>query len=208
MTVLLFVNGWLGRVGLCTAPLVFLTALHYAKLTRGAGPAAPSGGRRADRVRHRVAAGHPHGARVRQPGDRGRPVRHDQRPGLTWPSWRPARNGSRPSWTSPASTWPDGLSTVVAAGGVGLSGGQRQRVGIARALLVDSPVVLLDEPTVGLDVHAEKLVVQALTRLMDGRTVIMTTHQPELTRLANRTVYLHRGGVVEEISTPPREEAR
>jgi ATP-binding cassette subfamily B protein/subfamily B ATP-binding cassette protein MsbA len=103
---------------------------------------------------------------------------------------------------------PDGLSTVVAAGGVGLSGGQRQRVGIARALLVDSPVVLLDEPTVGLDVHAEKLVVQALTRLMDGRTVIMTTHQPELTRLANRTVYLHRGGVVEEISTPPREEAR
>ncbi|MDT7694249.1 MAG: ATP-binding cassette, subfamily bacterial, partial [Pseudonocardiales bacterium] len=98
--------------------------------------------------------------------------------------------------------------TVVAAGGVGLSGGQRQRVGIARALLVDSPVVLLDEPTVGLDVHAEKLVVQALTRLMDGRTVIMTTHQPELTRLANRTVYLHRGGVVEEISTPPREEAR
>ena len=83
------------------------------------------------------------------------------------------------------------------------SGGQRQRVGIARALLVDSPVVLLDEPTVGLDVHAEQLVVQALTRLMDGRTVIMTTHQPELTRLANRTVYLHRGGVVEEISTPP-----
>jgi len=103
---------------------------------------------------------------------------------------------------------PDGLSTIVAAGGVGLSGGQRQRVGIARALLVDSPVVLLDEPTVGLDVHAEKLVVQALTRLMDGRTVIMTTHQPELTRLANRTVYLHRGGEVEEISTPPREEAR
>ncbi|HTF53785.1 MAG TPA: ATP-binding cassette domain-containing protein, partial [Pseudonocardia sp.] len=95
----------------------------------------------------------------------------------------------------------------VAAGGVRLSGGQRQRVGIARALLVDSPVVLLDEPTVGLDVHAEKFIVQALTRLMDGRTVIMTTHQPELTRLANRTVYLHRGGEVEEISTPPREEA-
>jgi len=68
--------------------------------------------------------------------------------------------------------------------------------------------VLLDEPTVRLDVHAEKLVVQALTRLMDSRTVIMTTHQPELTRLANRTVYLHRGGVVEEISTPPREEDR
>jgi ATP-binding cassette, subfamily B, bacterial len=103
---------------------------------------------------------------------------------------------------------PDGLDTVVSAGGVGLSGGQRQRVGIARALLVNSPIVLLDEPTVGLDVHAEKLVVQALTRLMDGRTVIMTTHQPELTRLANRTIYLHRGGVVEELTTAAREEAR
>jgi ATP-binding cassette subfamily B protein/subfamily B ATP-binding cassette protein MsbA len=103
---------------------------------------------------------------------------------------------------------PDGLATEVSAGGVGLSGGQRQRVGIARALLVDSPVVLLDEPTVGLDVHAEKLVVQALTRLMDGRTVIMTTHQPELTRLATRTVYLHRGGVLDEVSATPPTEAR
>lgn len=101
---------------------------------------------------------------------------------------------------------PDGLATVVAAGGVGLSGGQRQRVGIARAVLVDSPVVLLDEPTVGLDAHAERLVVRALARFMDGRSVIMATHQAELARLANRTAYLHRGGVVEEVSeeVPPR----
>jgi ATP-binding cassette subfamily B protein/subfamily B ATP-binding cassette protein MsbA len=93
---------------------------------------------------------------------------------------------------------PDGLNTTVAAGGIGLSGGQRQRVGIARALLVDSPVVLLDEPTAGLDVKAEELVVQALTRLVEGRTVIMTTHQPALTRLATRTVYLRPGGVLED----------
>jgi ATP-binding cassette subfamily B protein/subfamily B ATP-binding cassette protein MsbA len=97
---------------------------------------------------------------------------------------------------------PDGLATEVAAGGVGLSGGQRQRVGIARALLVDAPVVLLDEPTVGLDVTAEEMVVQALTRLVEGRTVIMTTHQPALTRLATRTVFLRRGGVLDE--APPR----
>jgi len=96
----------------------------------------------------------------------------------------------------------DGLNTTISAGGIGLSGGQRQRVGIARALLVDSPVVLLDEPTAGLDVTAEELVVQALTRLVEGRTVIMTTHQPALTRLATRTVYLRRGGVLEE--APPR----
>jgi ATP-binding cassette subfamily B protein/subfamily B ATP-binding cassette protein MsbA len=92
---------------------------------------------------------------------------------------------------------PDGLNTVIGTGGVGLSGGQRQRVGIARALLVNAPVVLLDEPTTGLDVHAEELVVQALTRLVEGRTVIMTTHRPALTALATRTVHLRRGGVLE-----------
>jgi ATP-binding cassette subfamily B protein/subfamily B ATP-binding cassette protein MsbA len=101
---------------------------------------------------------------------------------------------------------PDGLNTVISAGGIGLSGGQRQRVGIARALLVDSPVVLLDEPTVGLDVNAEELVVQALTRLVEGRTVIMTTHQPALTRLATRTVYLRRGGVLDERPTRPSQQ--
>jgi ATP-binding cassette subfamily B protein/subfamily B ATP-binding cassette protein MsbA len=98
---------------------------------------------------------------------------------------------------------PDGLNTVIAAGGIGLSGGQRQRVGIARALLMDSPVVLLDEPTAGLDVHAEELVVQALTRLMRGRTVVMTTHQPALTRLATRTVHLRRGGVRDVVPDYP-----
>jgi ATP-binding cassette subfamily B protein len=100
---------------------------------------------------------------------------------------------------------PDGLDTTIATGGVGLSGGQRQRVGIARALLVDAPVVLLDEPTAGLDVNAEELVVHALTRLVEGRTVIMTTHQPALTRLATRTVHLRRGGVLDEAPVQPSE---
>ena len=92
---------------------------------------------------------------------------------------------------------PDGLDTTVGTGGIGLSGGQRQRVGIARALLVDAPVVLLDEPTAGLDVHAEELVVQALARLVEGRTIIATTHRPAVTALATRTVYLRHGGVLD-----------
>jgi ABC-type transport system involved in cytochrome bd biosynthesis fused ATPase/permease subunit len=71
--------------------------------------------------------------------------------------------------------------------------------------LVDAPVVLLDEPTAGLDVNAEELVVHALTRLVEGRTVIMTTHQPALTRLATRTVHLRRGGVLDEAPVQPSE---
>ena len=88
---------------------------------------------------------------------------------------------------------PDGLATVLSDHGRGLSGGQRQRVGIARALLKGAPVVLLDEPTTGLDGEAEDLVVSALDRLMAGRTVVMTTHRPGLLRLASRVVELGDG---------------
>ena len=86
-----------------------------------------------------------------------------------------------------ADALPDGLNTRLADGGTGLSGGQRQRVGIARALLLDAPIVLLDEPTAGLDTEAERLVVKAMARLVRGRTVVMTTHRPALTRPAIRT---------------------
>lgn len=90
-----------------------------------------------------------------------------------------------------------GLDAPIGEGGVGLSGGQRQRVGIARALLADTPVVLLDEPTAGLDPEAEKAVVTALERLMAGRTVVMTTHRPELLRLATRHAQVRHRRVLE-----------
>jgi ATP-binding cassette subfamily B protein len=85
---------------------------------------------------------------------------------------------------------PDALATRLGDRGIGLSGGQRQRVGIARALLADAPIVLLDEPTSGLDAEAERLVVGALSRLVSGRTVVMTTHRPALLEMATRIIRL------------------
>ncbi|MBV9026313.1 MAG: ABC transporter ATP-binding protein [Streptomycetaceae bacterium] len=85
---------------------------------------------------------------------------------------------------------PDALATRLGDRGIGLSGGQRQRIGIARALLADAPIVLLDEPTSGLDAEAERLVVGALSRLVSGRTVVMTTHRPALLEMATRVIHL------------------
>ncbi|WP_374969703.1 ABC transporter ATP-binding protein [Terrabacter sp. BE26] len=96
-----------------------------------------------------------------------------------------------------------GLDAPIGEGGIGLSGGQRQRVGIARALLADTPVVLLDEPTAGLDPEAEKAVVTALERLMAGRTVVMTTHRPELLRLATRHAQVRQRRLIEVVPAQP-----
>lgn len=72
---------------------------------------------------------------------------------------------------------PDGYDTELSAGGMNLSGGQRQRIAIARALLKEAPIVLLDEPSSALDAHSEKLILQAMDALMNQKTVIMVTHR-------------------------------
>jgi ATP-binding cassette, subfamily B, bacterial len=95
-------------------------------------------------------------------------------------------------------TLPDGLDTVVGQKGRRLSGGQRQRVAIARAFLRDAPVLLLDEPTTGLDADAAAQVIDPLRRLAAGRTTIVISHDPMLTRDAQRILVLDRGGIVEE----------
>ncbi|MFI6033331.1 ABC transporter ATP-binding protein [Streptomyces sp. NPDC051315] len=93
---------------------------------------------------------------------------------------------------------PGGWGTHVGEGGALLSGGERQRVSIARALLKDAPVVLLDEVTSALDPVNEAAVHEGIERLMAGRTVVMVAHRMRTVRRADRIVFLDGGRVVEE----------
>ena len=92
---------------------------------------------------------------------------------------------------------PDGYDTRVGQRGRRLSGGQRQRVAIARAMVRDAPVLLLDEPTTGLDVESSLRVLEPLRRLMEGRSCIVISHDLLTTRDATRIAVLDRGRVVE-----------
>ena len=84
----------------------------------------------------------------------------------------------------------EGMLTVLGHDGAGLSAGERQRVAMARAFVRDAPLLLLDEPTANLDGRTEDLVLQAVRRLMIGRTVLMVAHRPSLLALADRVVEL------------------
>jgi ATP-binding cassette subfamily C protein CydCD len=85
---------------------------------------------------------------------------------------------------------PDGLATRLGEGGTGLSTGERQRVALARAFVRNAPLLLLDEPTANLDGKTEEGVLEAVRRLMQGRTVIMAAHRPSLLSLADRSIRL------------------
>ena len=92
---------------------------------------------------------------------------------------------------------PDGYRTVIGERGLKLSGGQRQRLAIARALLKDAPILILDEATSHLDTESERLVQQALTALMKRRTVLVIAHRLSTIRQASKIVVLEAGRVVE-----------
>ena len=93
---------------------------------------------------------------------------------------------------------PDGYNTVVGENGSTLSGGERQRISIARALLKDSPIVLLDEATASLDVENETSLQTALSLLLKGKTVLIIAHRMRTVMGADKVVVLADGRVAEE----------
>jgi ATP-binding cassette subfamily B protein len=93
---------------------------------------------------------------------------------------------------------PEGLDTFLGDSGARLSGGQRQRVAIARALLRDAPILLLDEATSALDAESERLVQDALERLMASRTTLVIAHRLATIRQADRIVVMNEGRIVEQ----------
>ncbi len=93
---------------------------------------------------------------------------------------------------------PEGYDTIVGQKGRLLSGGQRQRLAIARAVIRDAPILILDEPTTGLDAGSSEKIMSPLRRLMSGRTTIVISHNLLTVREANRIVVLEGGRITEQ----------
>lgn len=93
---------------------------------------------------------------------------------------------------------PDGYQTVLEEGGANLSGGQRQRLSIARALLLDPPILLLDDPTAAIDAETEEEILAAMEHAMRGRTTFMVAHRISTLRRADRILVLDRGRLVQQ----------
>ncbi|MEO0393978.1 MAG: thiol reductant ABC exporter subunit CydD [Pseudomonadota bacterium] len=97
-----------------------------------------------------------------------------------------------------ANSLPQGLDTPLGDNAAGVSGGEAQRIAIARAILADRPILIMDEPTANLDRETADRLIASLQDLIPGRTVIMTTHSPAMLRLADRVIGLRDGQVIKE----------
>ncbi len=91
---------------------------------------------------------------------------------------------------------PDRYDTMVGENGVRLSGGERQRIGIARAVLKDAPIMILDEPTANLDAETERALMEALRPVFSNRTVIVISHREAALECADRVLHVSRGRVI------------
>ena len=93
---------------------------------------------------------------------------------------------------------PDGYNTVIGEGGASLSGGERQRISIARAIMKDSPVIILDEATANVDPENERDLMLAIQELTREKTVIMIAHRLKTVRHADQIIVLDKGRIVEQ----------
>ncbi len=92
---------------------------------------------------------------------------------------------------------PDGYDTLVGQRGIKLSGGQRQRISIARALLKDPEILILDEATSSVDTHTEKLIPEAIERVSEGRTTFTIAHRLSTIVDADEILFIEKGHIVE-----------
>lgn len=95
-------------------------------------------------------------------------------------------------------TFPEGYDTVIGEGGASLSGGERQRIAIARAIMKDAPIIILDEATANVDPENEKQLVEAIGELTDDKTVIMIAHRLKTVRNADRIFVVDGGRIVQQ----------
>ena len=95
---------------------------------------------------------------------------------------------------------PDGYNTVVGERGMRLSGGERQRISLARAFLKDAPILILDEPTSSVDIKTEGLIIDAMERLMEGRTTFMIAHRLSTLENCDEKIELYNGKIVNALS--------
>ena len=100
---------------------------------------------------------------------------------------------------------PDGFDTLVGERGMRLSGGERQRISLARAFLKDAPILILDEPTSALDVKTESAIMDAMQRLMVGRTTFMIAHRLDTLNVCDMQIELDKGWTVFDESIVPFE---
>ena len=95
-------------------------------------------------------------------------------------------------------TLPDGYNTIIGEGGSSLSGGEKQRVSIARAILKDAPIIILDEATASIDPENEHLIQEAISELTDGKTIITIAHRLATIQNADKILVIDEGKVVQQ----------